>query len=341
MGKQTEPIDFVITWVDGNDPAWKEKKRAALEEEGLGSSEDGREERYRDWGTLRCLFRSIAAFAPWVHKVFLVTDGQCPAWLDLSCKKIQLVRHSDFMKPRDLPTFNSNAIEVNLHRIPGLSEHFVYFNDDMLLGRPVRPEDFFAGGLPADMLALQPVIANPKNPVMSRILLNDSLVISRHFAKWETMREHPDAYFHPGYPPFYLAYNVLERVFPQYTGFYTVHGPSPLLKGTFRELWQLEGDVLSRTSSHRFRNGEDVTQYLFREWQKQKGEFVPKNILKDSGYFELSDDNRMLGKALIGRKKKFVCINDPSEASLDVPEVRRQLHRLLYAAFPDKCFFEL
>lgn len=336
-----EPIDFVITWVDGNDPEWQAKKRSVLGARQTGSADDAREERYRDWGTLRFLFRSIAAFAPWVHSVFLVTDGQCPKWLDLSCRKIRLVRHDEFMSEEDLPTFNSNAIEVGLHRIPGLSEQFVYFNDDMLLGRTVNPEDFFVKGKPVDMLSLQPVIANPRNEVMSRILLNDSLVIARHFDKWETMRAHPDAYFHPGYSPFYLGYNILERVFPQYTGFYTVHGPSPLLKSTFEELWSLEEEILSRTSAARVRSGEDVTQYLFREWQKQKGEFVPRNILKDSGYFEISDDNRLLKETLLRRKKKFICINDPSGTALDFPAVRKKLHRILRAAFSEKSEFEI
>lgn len=337
----SEKIDFVITWVDGNDPAWQEKKRSVLSAQRAESADDAREERYRDWGTLRFLFRSIAAFAPWVHRVYLVTDGQCPKWLDLSCGRVRLVRHSDFMKAEDLPTFNSNAIEVGFHRIPGLSEQFVYFNDDMLLGRPVDPEDFFVNGKPVDMLALQPVIANPHNEVMSRILLNDSLVIAQHFDKWETMKAHPDAYFHPGYPAFYLGYNILERVFPQYTGFYTVHGPSPLLKSTFEELWSLEEAVLSRTSAARVRSGEDVTQYLFREWQKQKGEFVPRNILKDSGYFEISDDNRPLKETLLRRKKKFICINDPSGVTLDFPLVKKKLHRILQAAFPKKSEFEI
>lgn len=339
-------IDFVITWVDGNDPVWqKEKAEYQAKEHGQTSErsaipEDERVERYRNWGTLRYLFRGIEKYAPWVHKVFFVTNGQCPDWLNLSCQKLDLVRHQDFMDAEDLPTFNSNAIEMNLYRIPGLSEHFVYFNDDVFLTAPVNPEDFFIHGLPVDMLALQPVIANPDNPVMSQILLNDSQVIARHFRKWDTMKKHPNAYFHPGYPAFYFGYNVLERVFPQYTGFYTVHGPSPLLKRTYQELWKLEPECLKQTSSHRFRSGGDVTQYLLREWQKQKGQFVPRNILRDTGYFEIASDNRKLADCVEHRKKKMICVNDPSGVKLNEEKAGWELRRIFEAAFPQKSEFE-
>ena len=97
----------------------------------------------------------------------------------------------------------------------------------MLILKKLNEEDFFVGGKPKDMLALQPVVANPYNPVMSNILLNDSIVISRHFDKRPNIKKNISKYFHIGYPLMYFVYNMLELVFPLYTGFYTVHGPSP------------------------------------------------------------------------------------------------------------------
>lgn len=339
------PIDAVITWVDGTDPKWlqaKAKTAAEFDTRSITQNvmTDTGAARYRDWGILRFLLRSLERYAPWLRRIYLVTCGQKPEWLSEKNEKLKLVTHQEIMKAEDLPTFNSNAIEVNLHRIPGLAEQFIYFNDDLLLNAPVRPEDFFVDGLPRDMLALQPVVANPKNPVMSYILLNDSIVISRHFDKWKTMRENPGAYFHVGYPPMYFFYNLLERIFPLYTGFYTVHGPSPLLRSSFEEIWELEGQTLQATSAHRFRSREDVTQYLFREWQKQKGKFVPANVRKECAYFEIGQNDRRLYQILKEHRVKMVCINDPGQTGGDADAARQRLAAALEKAFPGKSTFE-
>ncbi|XP_054272957.1 N-acetylglucosamine-1-phosphotransferase subunits alpha/beta [Macrosteles quadrilineatus] len=101
--------------------------------------------RYEDKEELRYSLRSLEKFAPWVRKVFIVTNGQLPYWLDLSNPRVQIVPHeSIFTNSSHLPTFSSPAIETHLHRIPGLSEKFLYFNDDILLGEEVLPEDFIS-----------------------------------------------------------------------------------------------------------------------------------------------------------------------------------------------------
>ena len=82
--------------------------------------------------------------APWIHHIYIVTNGQIPSWLDLSNPKISVVFHKDiFRVPHSLPTFSSPAIELNLHHIPQLSDYFIYFNDDVFLGQPVYPYDFY------------------------------------------------------------------------------------------------------------------------------------------------------------------------------------------------------
>ena len=92
----------------------------------------------------RYSLRSIEKFAPWILKVFIVTNGQVPDWLDANHPKVQIIPHElIFPNKSVLPTFSSSAIEMNLHRIPGLSEHFIYFNDDVFLGQPVYPYDFY------------------------------------------------------------------------------------------------------------------------------------------------------------------------------------------------------
>ena len=104
-------LDFVITWVEG-----------------------------KYW------FRGIEKNAPWVHNIYFVTWGHLPAWLNTAHPKLHIIKHTDFIPPQYLPTYNSPTIELNLHRIPGLSENFVYFNDDGFLIRPVTPQHFFKSG---------------------------------------------------------------------------------------------------------------------------------------------------------------------------------------------------
>lgn len=136
-------IDFVLPWVDGSDRAWlAEKRKYQSVERGGGCSdiEANSGIRYRDYGMLKYWFRAVERFTPWVNRVFFVTCGQKPDWLDESNPKLRLVNHSDYIPPEYLPTFQSNPIELNLHRLADLSEQFVLFNDDTVLLRPVNPD---------------------------------------------------------------------------------------------------------------------------------------------------------------------------------------------------------
>ncbi|WP_330463920.1 stealth family protein [Micromonospora zamorensis] len=136
------PIDVVYTWVDGTDPDWL-RRRAAVT--GIPyHAEAASPARFLSRDELRYSLRSVHLFAPWVRHVYLVTDDQVPSWLDPSVPGIRVVSHREvFTDPSVLPTYNSHAIESQLHHIDGLSEHFLYFNDDVFLGTEVLPQDFF------------------------------------------------------------------------------------------------------------------------------------------------------------------------------------------------------
>lgn len=124
-------IDFVITWVDNSDPAWRESCQKHAKAQGRHIAVCS--ERYRDWDNLRYWFRGIEAFAPWVNKIHFVTCGHLPSWLNTQAPKLHIVKHSDYMDERYLPTFSSHPIEFCMHKIEGLSDHFVYFNDDTFI----------------------------------------------------------------------------------------------------------------------------------------------------------------------------------------------------------------
>lgn len=335
--RETYPgdIDFVILWVDGEDPAWQEQKKQYAKESGA----DDRPQRYRDFDLLRYWFRGVERFAPWVRKIHFVTWGHVPGWLNTEHEKLHIVNHADYMPERYLPCFNSNPLELNLFRIHDLAEQFVYFNDDVFLIDRVEPTDFFADGKPVDMLALQPVVANPDNPVMSHILLNNSLVICRYFDKRTQMKENRGKFFHLSYPPKYLIYNLLETVFPRYTGFYTVHGPSPLLKSSYEELWEREYELLDEVSLHKFRSDRDVNQYLFREWEKQKGNFVPANLHRLFCYLDVADRSGKPERVIQSQKRKMICLND-TDQYIELEAVRESLRNAFLTILPEPSSFE-
>lgn len=328
-------MDFVVTWVDGSDKAWQEEK-ARYDNSGMV---DDSKERYRDWELFKYWFRGVEKNAPWVRKVHLITWGHLPDWLDISNPKLNIVRHEDYIPAEYLPTFNCNVIELYFHRIKGLSEQFINFNDDMYIISPMKPEDFFMDGVPCDMLAFQPVVANPKNPVMSHLLLNNSLVLCKYFDKIKNVKSQPGKYFKIGYPLMYFVYNILEMAFPLYTGLYTVHGPSPFLKSTYEELWEKEEELFYKMSNNRFRSAEDITQYLFREWQKLSGNFCPKNIQKHFAYYDVAEDNSALRRAMEKKKRKVICLND-ADISGDTDKIKAELIDIFDACLPEKSSFE-
>ena len=199
-------IDLVYLWVNGNDPAWRAKKAAYTKKEysdkGMNS-----EARYVDNGELKYSLRSAELYAPWLRKIFLVTDSQIPEWLDTSNPKIEIVDHSVILPPEARPTFNSRIIEHHLHLIPGLSEHFLYANDDMFFNRPVNPADFFApDGFPIIrfnrrlfrklwLKLLEKVRGRPTNNY-SLAVQNSALLVEKKYGKYIGHKTHHniDAY---------------------------------------------------------------------------------------------------------------------------------------------------
>ena len=337
-----EKIDIVVLWVDGNDPDWilEKEKYEALEKEGNFQRTTGEGvQRYRDYGLMRYWFRGMEKNLDWIGKIYFVTWGHVPKWLDTTHEKLQIVRHEEIIPKEYLPVFNSNAIEIFLKNIPGLSEEFLYFNDDFFLLQKTTKEHFFENGKPKDMLAFQPTVANESDDTMPYIMLNNAMSLAHHFKKREGVKKHPGHYFHVGYPFLYFFYNLLELGFPRYTGFYSVHGPSPMLKSVHEEVWEKEREALERTASHRFRSKEDVSQYLFREWAKLSGRFVPYNSHKDLAYFNLGEEDDKLYGVIEGKKKLFLCIND-SNKEIDFETTKQRLQQAFEKAFPDPSSFE-
>ena len=328
-----EKIDFVLTWVDGNDPTWQNEFHSYLP--CSQCTDDTRYIRYRNWENLRYWFRGVEKFAPWVNKVHFITCGQIPDWLNLDEPKLNFIKHSDYIPNEYLPTFSSRPIMLNLHRVKELSEHFVLFDDDLFLINKVEPERFFRKGLPCDKAALN---ALSPSGLFSHNVVSDLCVINSSFKKHEVLLKNFRKWFS------YQAGNKLLRTlfllpWPYFSGFIDHHLPQVFLKSTFEEVWERHKDILLRTTASRFRSIADVNIWLLRYWQLAKGNFIPLNVQKDSVYFSISDDTLdKIVKTIEYQKKRIVCLNDGEVSSFEA--AKNQINDAFHKILPEKSSFE-
>lgn len=143
MNNLNAEIDIVYMWVDGNDPKWRKKKQLFTNTPS-DNSEMNNIGRYANSDELKYSLRSVEKHAPWIRNIFIVTDDQKPEWLNTNNSKIRVIDHTEILPPAVLPTFNSSVIEYYLHKIPGLSEYFLFANDDMFFNADLSPDFFFA-----------------------------------------------------------------------------------------------------------------------------------------------------------------------------------------------------
>ena len=326
------PIDFVIPWVDGGDPEWR-----TLRAKYLRGGDAVNEAQYRDWGLLKYWFRAVEAYAPWVNRIHFVTCGQIPEWLNTDHPKLHCVDHKDYIPEEYLPTFNACVIELNFFRIPELAEHFVYFNDDVYLNAPVRPEDFFMDGLPLESAVMQMMLPAAYEDTFGRILWNDVALINRRFRKKEVLKKNWRKWFHPRYGKELLrnAYCLPGNLFSL---IYNFHIASSMRKSTYEEVWKLEADILKETSGHRFRTVMDVNQYLISWYNLCKGEFVPRSP-KFGKYYSIGQNTDAYCRDILSHKHKIVCVND-NPKDIHVDQEREKLIRTFEQVFPQKCSFE-
>ena len=310
----TFDIDVVYTWVDGSDPAWREARAQtmAAQQETFHPGASA-EARFHSRDELRYSLRSLAMYAPWVRRIFIVTSGQVPSWLALDDPRVELVPHAAiFDDPAHLPTFNSNAIISRLHHIPGLSEHYIYFNDDVFLGRRVEPGDFFT---PSGLALVSPSqnhrpfgAAGPDEPT--------------HLNLTHTIRA------------------LLERELGITPARAIWHTPHPQLRSVQLELEERFATEYATTWSHRFRHHADiVADQLHHYYAQIIGRAVPGRLSYE--YIGLDDDaNRgrldQLGRA---RSHQVFCLNDaPLTGKTAIPD--DYIQRWMQRYFPIPSPFE-
>lgn len=331
----TMEIDFVITWVDMDDPKWKAdffKYSGKID----NSKNEVSEARFRDYGFLKYWFRGVERFAPWVRKVHFLTCGQKPEWLDENHPKLNLVSHSDFIPHEFLPTFNSVVIERYMHRIPGLSDRFVYFNDDFFIINELPASRFFAdNGLPQDIAAFR---SNLGMGLWAKTLKNHLRIINQRFDKREVFKRDHAKWFHPSYG----SRSRMTRLFQPYGKFMTLrtpHNAQPYLKSTFEEVWDYAGKELTETSINRFRSPNDYSPELFRTWQICRSNFEPYNTYADTKMFPLLFRSKHAIEAIRNQSYKLICIND-NERIRNYAQVMQSIGDAFESILPGKSAFE-
>ena len=334
-------IDFVVLWLDSNDPKWQ-KDYLTYSSQTKSGKENAR---FRDHDTFRYWFRAVETYAPWVHKVFLVTNGKFPNWINRGCPKLKLVEHADYIPQELLPTFNSGVIEIFLNRIEGLSEHFVYFNDDFYLNAPVQPEYFFKNGLPCDnnkeTYLNVPIYTKEDKFGITLSMLMSIGIINGHFNRWKTVLQSPKRWFgwHLGIKGLIMSSLLAkQRLF---IGFTNYHVEQAFLKSVFDEVWEKESDVMNKSCT-RFRNDQNINQYIFRYWQFASNKFYPKK--RNRAFFFLNNREviKDIEHIMMEEKYKSFCLNDSVFCSdEDYEFLKVNLPLLFEKKLPNKSSFEI
>lgn len=294
-------MDIVITYVNGLDPLWQQDYAAAVGGTALTK-------RFRDWGTLRYLLRGIEKNMPFVGNVFLLVsrESQVPEWLDRDA--VHVVLHEDIIPGGYLPTFNSTTIEMFLQRIPGLSEEFLYFNDDVFPVLPCREEDFFEGGKPN--IGVRRHLLTMNNQF--RIVVRRCDRFARKMAG-KACRS-----------PFYVR--------PQHT-------VAPMLRSQCEELYgKATEEILASLTP--LRRTWNYCQYLYTDYCYYKGLANRKRISNKHFSLAVSTADKVCD-FLGAPDRNLVCINDVDMTEEKYSELRVRLLDAFNALFPDKSRFEI
>jgi len=339
-------IDFVIPWVDPKDSKWQEDKKKYSQ---LFSG-DNSNKLFNDLGTLKYVFRSIENNCPWYNKIFLITCGHIPDWLNKEHPDVVIIKHDEFyFNIEDLPTFNSQSIEMNLANLKGLSEYFIYLNDDFIIMNKLDKSRFFINLKPVDFLShgwikrgkLFQLIKG--YDVWVNSLNNCLYLINKNFPASQLNNE---SIYHSSYKlKDKLSNFLLKNVYRKILWLEHWHHPQPYLLSTLRKVHKEFSKEMATCSKHKFRSDNDLLQYIYRYWQLASNNFTPRKY--NDGYVLKIKDYKSLqnGLSYIAGKDKlnFACFNDQvadKASQSDFQLIKQELTVYLENKFPEKSTFE-
>ncbi|MET8151564.1 stealth conserved region 3 domain-containing protein [Actinoplanes sp. NPDC049668] len=307
-------VDAVYTWVDGDDPAWLERKRAALGEGYTGGGADQGRARFQSRDELRYSLRSVDLFAPWIDKIWIVTDRQIPDWLDVDHPRIRIVDHREiFAEPAHLPTYNSHAIETQLHHIEGLSEQFLYLNDDVFFGRLLGPDAFFnAGGLPRTFASRTQIPLWPTGD-------DEAFAVAARNNR-----------------------ALLEQAYGRTLMHGFLHTPHAHRRSTLAAIEAEFPDSVRQTASNRTRSATDVSMLssLAHHYGLITGRAVEGGIRCGFVNVGLEEHHPRLRALLQRRNQDVFCLNDYHDGGVPQQDQERIIEAFLTAYFPIPSQFE-
>lgn len=308
----TEDVDMVFSWVDGSSSEFQRQRAARMKGYVVGDGDDNAA-RYRQVDELRYALRSVHMYAPWVRRIFIATDSPTPEWL-ADHPKVTIVRSEEFFAdPSVLPTHNSHAVEAQLHRIPGLAEHFLYSNDDMFFGRPVTPELFFSGA-GISRFVESGIRIGSGAPHVGRSGHDNGLRVNRA---------------------------LLEQRFGRVITLDLEHCATPLRRSVAYELEREFAEDYARTAASRFRSATDisVTNSLYHYYALATGRAVITTEPR-TRYVQTTqlDSLRRMERLVTGRDTDMFCLNDGSVPEIPeevrVPALRACLERYFPVTAP-------
>lgn len=311
------PVDVVYTWVDDSDPRWRRRlaeERSELDGQPL-HDQAANASQYRNRDELRYSLRSLAMYADFVRRVYLVTDGQVPDWLDIDHPDVRIVDHTEILQTEWLPTFNSHAIESRLHHIDGLAEHYLYLNDDFLFGRQVAPTTFFtANGLAKVFVDERaPIPAGP--PSLEDLPVNSAAKNVR---------------------------DLIHEHFGMGVGRKMLHVPYPQRRSVLEEMEKRFPDEFRRTANSRFRRPTDVSiascfshYYAFATGRAVPAEIPAEYVNVASRWAPLQ-----MRRLLADRDRDAICLNETDVPPDHMDGIDDMVTRFLRSYLPVPSAFE-
>jgi hypothetical protein len=304
----TFDIDMVFSWVDGSDPEFQARRAAQMSQVVVGEGDDA-EARIRQIDELKFALRSVNMFAPWIRRIFIATDSVPPPWL-ADHPMITIVPAEEHFSDRAaLPTYNSHAVESQLHHIPGLSEHFLYSNDDMFFGRPLKATMFFSpGGVTRFIEAKTRIGLGVNDPTRSGF--ENAARVNRQL--------------------------LFER-FGQVITRHLEHTAVPLRKSVLIKMEREFPEEFARTQASAFRSGTDisVTNSFYHYYALMTGRAVQQEKAK----VRYVNTTTREGLGLLPELRKrcgydFFCLNDSSFPEVSAAERAETVVNFLERYFP-------
>lgn len=297
------PIDLVYLWVNGSDPRWQHDFYTYIRLDNPDRTFSTGKERFIEHDELRYALRSAYQYVPWIHTIYIVTNGQVPHWLDINHPQIRIISHKQIMPETALPTFNSYALETRIHLIPNLTNLFLFSNDDFYFLQRVGPSFFFTSN-------------------WFPIVRSSDMKFTRKAAESSQYCRN-----------IIYSVNLFSGRFGPSKLFEPVHTISSYRKDDFLECANLFPNDFNRTTYSRFRSERSVHRSIVSYYsiKAHSAVYIPYSKSKYDALYMTISSKKHMKESLIKHRPKMICVND---TPLVLEKDRIGLREFLSELFP-------